>query len=374
VNLVWSGTATFGSDYTVTASGGVLGTNAATLTFAAGVATATVTVKPVDDTAAEATETVTLSVAPGGYSVGAPASATGSIVDNDSRTISIGNVTVTEADRSTTTVSIPVTLSSAASTTVTVVVSTVAGSAVAGTDFVSKSATLTFSPGTLTAVFQVAIVGDKVAEALEKFTVVLSSVTGPASIATGTGTVTIVDNDGALTATAAPTTLQPVGRLTDAVLAETVTAAMAVWRAQLPSAELGGITFSIADLPELQLGFTLGRTVTLDATAAGWGWSAMSEGVGAHIDLLTVVLHELGHVLGYAHDDADDLDVMSPFLAPVESSRLVVSPRAAPAGAAPFLRPIVVHVISAGRKTTITSAVRPVIRGGVIHRRSTPKA
>jgi hypothetical protein len=52
----------------------------------------------------------------------------------------------------------------------------------------------------------------------------------------------------------------------------------------------------------------------------------------------------------------------------------VVSPRAAPAGAAPFLRPIVVHVISAGRKTTITSAVRSVIRGGVIHRRSTPKA
>jgi hypothetical protein len=87
-----------------------------------------------------------------------------------------------------------------------------------------------------------------------------------------------------------------------------------------------------------------------------------------------VVLHELGHVLGYAHDDADDLDVMAPFLAPVESPRLVVSARAAPAGAAPFLRPIVVHVISAGRKTTITSAVRPVIRGGVIHRRSTPKA
>ena len=57
MNLTWSGTATYGTDYTVTASGGTLSANGQQLTLASGASTATLTVTPVDDPAAEATET-----------------------------------------------------------------------------------------------------------------------------------------------------------------------------------------------------------------------------------------------------------------------------------------------------------------------------
>ena len=84
ISLGWSGGATFGTDYTVAASGGTLGANAATITLAAGVASATITVKPVDDKTVEGAETVVLTVGAGvGYAVGSPASATGTIADND---------------------------------------------------------------------------------------------------------------------------------------------------------------------------------------------------------------------------------------------------------------------------------------------------
>jgi len=76
----------------------------------------------------------------------------------------------------------------------------------------------------------------------------------------------------------------------------------------------------IADLPGARLGEVLGTTITLDIDAAGYGWFvdatptdddefdgpsrlglvANSSGPAeSKMDLLTVVLHELGHVLGY---------------------------------------------------------------------------
>ena len=84
VNLVWSGTATLGTDYTVTASGGTLSADKLQLTLAAGVASATLTVTPVNDPFYEGTETVIVTLGTGsGYSAGSPSSATGSITDND---------------------------------------------------------------------------------------------------------------------------------------------------------------------------------------------------------------------------------------------------------------------------------------------------
>ena len=85
VNLTWTGTATFGTDYTVSVTGGTLSANGLQLTLTAGVTSATVTVTPIDDAASEATETVILTIVyrHGLATVGSPANATGSIADND---------------------------------------------------------------------------------------------------------------------------------------------------------------------------------------------------------------------------------------------------------------------------------------------------
>lgn len=75
VNLTVGGTATAGADYTALTS---------PITIAAGSASKTVTVTPVDDGAVESAETVVLTIATGsGYEAGSPSSATVTIADND---------------------------------------------------------------------------------------------------------------------------------------------------------------------------------------------------------------------------------------------------------------------------------------------------
>src|SRR5262249_53353217 len=84
VNLTWSGTATLGTDYNVSATGGTLLTNNSQLRLDPGSTGGTITVTPDDDSTGEAAEGVTLTLASGtGYTVGTPASASGSIADND---------------------------------------------------------------------------------------------------------------------------------------------------------------------------------------------------------------------------------------------------------------------------------------------------
>jgi len=228
---------------------------------------------------------------------------------------SVGNVTATEGDRTTSTWNVPVTLSKAATSTVTVVATTVAGSATAGTDFISTSATLTFAPGVVTAYLPVQIVGDKTAEPTETFTVVLSAPTTGTTIATGTGTVTIIDNDGAMFAAASAPAGSDPSALTRDALAPVLAAAEASWLAAIPTADFSGVSVTIGDLAGDLLGFTLGKSIVIDATAAGWGWSVLDPASAApQMDLRTVVTHELGLALGFSEADSAEPYAMARFL------------------------------------------------------------
>jgi hypothetical protein len=96
-------------------------------------------------------------------------------------------------------------------------------------------------------------------------------------------------------------------------------------------AALDSITFTVADMPGRQLGSAAGSHMTLDADAAGYGWF-LDPSAGGHdisndradgkMDLLTVVTHELGHLLGLDHDQHDHHGVMAAEL-PIGTRRLL---------------------------------------------------
>ena len=78
---------------------------------------------------------------------------------------------------------------------------------------------------------------------------------------------------------------------------------------------LNGIDVRIADLGGATLGLASGHTITLDDNAAGWGWfvdptpwddseftTPGNQGEQNRMDLLTVLEHELGHLLGKEHE------------------------------------------------------------------------
>jgi hypothetical protein len=106
-------------------------------------------------------------------------------------------------------------------------------------------------------------------------------------------------------------------------------AARAIWAAsgQVTQADIEltrGVTLSIADLAGATLGLANPGSIALDVNAAGHGWFvdrtplrseeyvidasgqlAARDGTRAdgRIDLLSVLVHELGHIMGFEHDD-----------------------------------------------------------------------
>ena len=331
VNLTWSGTAA-ASRYKVTATGGMLNAAATQLIMPDGGGSATITLTPVADNTLEAPQTAILTLGSGtGYAVGSPSAATVTLYDTTNPTVSIGPATMTVAGSSKNqTLTFTVSLSGSSPNTAGVTVKTANGTAVAGTDFTALSSTHSFAAGTTSQTVTVTLTGRKTGSVTKSFTVVLSSPTN-ATLGTTTSTVTITGTSAQLAAGDAPagSTAAP---LTMSELTPVLAAAEDEWAsAGIPAARLAAVQFVITTLPQGEIGYTVGDTVYIDPTAAGFGWyagpgnafgadgGAITDGPAVgHMDLLTVVLHELGHTVGLSDGCACGpySDLMQTMLAP----------------------------------------------------------
>ena len=181
--------------------------------------------------------------------------------------------------------------------------------------------TLTFAAGDINQTITVLVNGDVTPETYETFFVNLTNADG-AIISDDQGLGTILDDDGALRMAEA-THAQTSTNLLDAAQVEPVlAAAIRRWDASgVDTSALANVGIQIETLPGQEVGRVSGNTIILDPTAAGHGWFIDSsvrddsefatpgnQGELNRMDLLTVVMHEVGHLLGMEHTaDADDL-------------------------------------------------------------------
>ena len=193
VTVAWAdagtGTATSGTDYTAITGG--------SLTFAVGATSQTFDVSVTGDTTDEADETVVVTLSDATNATISTATGTGTIVNDDGVTVSIDSPSVTEGDSGSTNLTFTVTLSAASSQRVTVDwAEGTGGTATSVTDYTAiTGGTLTFPVGTTSQTFDVSVTGDTDEEPNETVVATLSNATN-ATIATATGTGTIVNDDG----------------------------------------------------------------------------------------------------------------------------------------------------------------------------------
>ncbi|RLE36850.1 hypothetical protein DRJ23_06755, partial [Candidatus Acetothermia bacterium] len=178
------GTALQPGDYTA-ASG--------TATIPAGNLTTTVSVPIVDDAVSEPTEEFYVNLSGATNATIGDSQGVGTILDDDGTpSIAIDDVTVTEGDSATFTL----TLSNPSATPITVDYATSDGTAVAGADYTAGSGTVTFPAGSTSQTVTVDTIEDLIDEPNETFNVDLSNPSG-ATIADLQGVGTILDDDGA---------------------------------------------------------------------------------------------------------------------------------------------------------------------------------
>jgi|GEM_PF-1199688 len=213
VNFSLTGTATAGTDYTVTGATSLAG-GVGTVTFAAGSDTATITVTPTGDTTVELDETAIVTVTPGsGYDVTAPSVATGTIKNDDASVVSITGASVTEGDSGTKNLGFTINLTNPVDVDTTVTFNTADGTAKTGnSDYVGQTnVTVTIPAGQTSVTKNVVINGDTTVEADETFTGTISGLNASGrsvTLGTATATGTITNDDTATVSITGATTAE----------------------------------------------------------------------------------------------------------------------------------------------------------------------
>ena len=189
VNYVTAdGTATAGADYS--AASGIV-------TFAPGVTSRTVSMATVADVLDEDDETFTLVLSSPSGALLEDGQGIGVIVDNDTASLSVADISFGEGSAGVTVATFTVLLSNPSARVVSVDFATalISASAVAGSDFTMRSGGLIFPTGSNTPqTVTVEVMGDLIDEPNEAFSLVLSNAAN-ASISRAVARATIVDDD-----------------------------------------------------------------------------------------------------------------------------------------------------------------------------------
>jgi hypothetical protein len=202
-------------NYTLTGSTAVSGIDYATLSGSvvinSGIETVDVTVDPIEDSAVEGDETVILTVSSGNdYTVGSPASATVTIVDNDPPVVTVTafdpNASEPGADTGTFTISRTGPMASPLT-----VFYTVGGSATSGTDYAALTGSAIIAAASSNVTVLVTPVNDTVSESSETVLLTLLANAGYAIGSPNAATVNIADDEPVVTIHATDDTATEAG-------------------------------------------------------------------------------------------------------------------------------------------------------------------
>lgn len=288
------------------------------ITFAPGETTRTITLVTTDDATDEDDEFFFVRLSEPTGATLADAESTVTLRDDDAPpTISIGDVTVTEGE----TAEFTVRLSQASERPVSVRFVAAGGTASPGDDsdsdyFDEVSGRLNFEPGQTTATIQVETYDDSRVEDTETFVVVLSSPVN-ATVADGSGQAVIVDNDESqfdvavqfldegLTVNQQAEVLAAAERWTSIITGDLPDALITFPDGQQVLIDDLGVLVQVASLDgnTLAQGGVVESTLRPDSRLPAIGAVVINADTLPILDatgqLGTVILHELGHALGY---------------------------------------------------------------------------